>query len=248
MLRRSQKSLDLPEKTDHKVYLNFDDDEQIIYRTAKEKTLRSINNLINSTKSKESYLNALQKINALRLICNLGTPTIMNHEILPQALQSCPTSSYEKCIVFSSWKSTLDLARSSLREHGIRCVQVDGRVKPKQREQIFHDFTHHEDVRVLLLSLACGSSGLTLTAASRVYLMEPQWNPSTEEQAMARVYRIGQTRNVTTIRYIMNNSIEMHVLAIQNGKKDLITLLLSGTVSTSKKLTKQRLMELKELL
>lgn len=52
------------------------------------------------------------------------------------------------------------------------------------------------------------SNRLNLTVASRVYLMEPQWNPSIEDQAMARVYRLGQTREVTTVRYVMDQSIE----------------------------------------
>jgi SNF2 family DNA or RNA helicase len=49
---------------------------------------------------------------------------------------------------------------------------------------------------------------LNLTAASRVHLLEPQWNPSLEDQAMARAHRLGQTRPVTTIRYVMENSFE----------------------------------------
>ena len=52
------------------------------------------------------------------------------------------------------------------------------------------------------------NDSLTLIAASRVYLMEPQWNPAIEEQALARVYRLGQTRDVTTIRLVIRDSIE----------------------------------------
>lgn len=51
-------------------------------------------------------------------------------------------------------------------------------------------------------------SSLTLTAASRAYLMEPQWNPAIEEQALARICRIGQEKDVTTVRFVMNKSIE----------------------------------------
>ncbi|KAK5631605.1 hypothetical protein RRF57_007319 [Xylaria bambusicola] len=348
MLRRPQNILDLPRRTDLKVFLKFDDPEQIAYNTARDKTTRSLDDLITSDQAGESYFNALQKINSLRLICNLGVSAIEDSRLSPspsllprttvwdkskaqQALislylagvplacvtcgiaidtyfsippdlgwlqvskcleiqcpschnsspasemQSCPCnsncssvsvrfqsllvsipdtrqlsrnlkfptkirrlvhdieqhSSKEKCIVFSYWKTTLDLAFNALKEAGISCVQ---------REQTFHDFTHVESVRVLLLSLSCGSSGLTLTSASRVFLMEPQWNPSTEEQAMGRFYHIGQMRDVTTVRYIMDHSIEKHVLAVQDRKKDLITFLLSSPGATSTKMTKQRLM------
>ncbi|KAJ2987230.1 hypothetical protein NUW58_g4621 [Xylaria curta] len=349
MLRRSQKGLNLPGKTNLKVFLDFDDQERAAYNAARDKTMKSIDDLINPPQSSESYLNALQKINSLRLICNLGVSAAQETLVTPHSLlfakktawdesrarQSvvsltlagvpmicancaitidtlfggndelvslqvtkciriwCPScydnfadsktqrctctsgcssvalnlsalqmspsdtlqpsvnekfptkirhlvrdlekhSVNEKSIVFSYFKTTLDLAHFALDKAGISCVQVDGRLKPKERERHFHDFTHKQSIRVLLLSLSCGSSGLTLTAASRVYLMEPQWNPSTEEQALARVYRIGQTRDVTTIRYILDNSIEKYVVAVQDGKKDLITLLLSTPTSTTK--------------
>jgi len=63
---------------------------------------------------------------------------------------------------------------------------------------------------------------LDLTAASHVHLLEPQWNPMAEEQALDRVHRLGQTRDVTTIRYIVKNSIEEYVLKTQKAKIDLI--------------------------
>lgn len=101
---------------------------------------------------------------------------------------------------------------------------------------------------------ACYS--LDLTAASRVHLLEPQWNPSLEDQALARAHRLGQTRPVTTIKYIMKNSFEevqiptfaeghgltlsQHILQIQDRKKHLTTTLLSGSsavkVSTYKQI------------
>ncbi|EXF78540.1 hypothetical protein CFIO01_12974, partial [Colletotrichum fioriniae PJ7] len=76
---------------------------------------------------------------------------------------------------------------------------------------------------------------LTVTAASRAYLLEPQWNPSIEEQALARIHRIGQTQEVTTVRFVISNSIEQYVLDIQNGKRDLMSLL-SSKPDTSRQL------------
>jgi SNF2 family DNA or RNA helicase len=65
------------------------------------------------------------------------------------------------------------------------------------------------DVTIAVLNLESDiRTRLDLTAASRVHLLEPQWNPSLEDQALARVHRLGQTRPVTTIRYVMENSFE----------------------------------------
>ncbi|CAN9095116.1 unnamed protein product [Alternaria alternata] len=75
---------------------------------------------------------------------------------------------------------------------------------------------------------SCGACGLDLTAASTVHLLEPQWNPSLEDQALARVHRIGQTRPVTAIRYLMEDSFEEQVLKIQDRKKLLSSTLLSN--------------------
>lgn len=131
-------------------------------------------------------------------------------------------------IVFSFWRSTLDLASSALVQAGLTCLRVDGNVPSTQRKAILERFAELEGEAVLLMSLSCGGVGyaplitihqwlqrlisiyirLNLTAASRAYLMEPQWNPAIEEQALARVYRLGQTRPVETIRFLVKESIE----------------------------------------
>jgi SWI/SNF-related matrix-associated actin-dependent regulator of chromatin subfamily A3 len=114
----------------------------------------------------------------------------------------------EKCVVFSYWTSTLDIIEEELRRKAIQSVRFDGNTRNKARVKVIQDFHQVDSVRVALMSLSCGSVGLDLTAASRAYLMEPHWNPSVEQQALARVYRMGQRRPVTTVRYIMRNSFE----------------------------------------
>ncbi|KAK2755706.1 alpha-1,6-mannosyltransferase [Arachnomyces sp. PD_36] len=116
------------------------------------------------------------------------------------------SSTNEKSIVFSSWTSTLDVVQSSLQLHGIQFARVDG--KARQRGKILDSFRSDPRVRVLLLTIQCGAEGLNLTAASCAYIMEPQWNPTIEAQALARVHRLGQTKRVTTVRFIMNDTIE----------------------------------------
>ncbi|WQF88244.1 Putative helicase, P-loop containing nucleoside triphosphate hydrolase, SNF2-like domain superfamily [Colletotrichum destructivum] len=132
-----------------------------------------------------------------------------------------------KCIVFSTWRMTLDVVEEALKHAGKTTVRFDGSVSQKDRHSVVERFRKDPGVSVMLLTLSCGAVGLTLTVASRVYLMEPHWNPNLEEQALARVHRMGQTREVTTMRLYMRDSFEEQVMEVQKTKKQLAGLLLS---------------------
>jgi SNF2 family DNA or RNA helicase len=137
----------------------------------------------------------------------------------------------EKHVVFSSWTSSLDMVESALRcdpNHIIQSVRIDGRVQSTKRSHAIQRLHDDPSIRVILITIACGACGLDLTAASTVHLLEPQWNPSLEDQALARVHRLGQIRPVTTIRYVMEDSFEEHILKVQDRKKLLATTLLSN--------------------
>ncbi|KAH7232564.1 SNF2 family N-terminal domain-containing protein [Fusarium solani] len=133
----------------------------------------------------------------------------------------------EKCIVFSTWRLTLDMVEAGLEKALISCVRFDGKVPQSERQEIVERFRTNPSVRVMLLTLSCGAAGLTLTVATRAYLMEPHWNPTLEEQALARIHRIGQKREVTTVRFYVRDSFEQHVIKVQDSKKDLAGLLLA---------------------
>ena len=82
----------------------------------------------------------------------------------------------------------------------------------------------------MLISLKAGGMGLTLTAADHVFIMDPWWNPSVEEQAADRVHRIGQTNPVLVHRLIAQNTIEERILELQKSKTQLATQVLEGTL------------------
>jgi SNF2 family DNA or RNA helicase len=90
----------------------------------------------------------------------------------------------------------------------IRYVRVDGTLSPARRQTALQQLQSTDEIKVILLAISCGVVGLDLTAASRVHLLEPQWNPAVEEQVLARVHRTGQKKPVITMRYIMRDSIE----------------------------------------
>ncbi|PQE30181.1 SNF2 family domain-containing protein [Rutstroemia sp. NJR-2017a WRK4] len=135
---------------------------------------------------------------------------------------------HDKCVVFSYWTYTLDLIESSFTSDSIQYTRVDGRLSSKKRNTAIQEFQEDPSIRVILVSITCGGTGLDLTAGSVVYLMEPQWNPMMEEQALCRVHRMGQNKEVTTIRYRMKNSFEEQVVTVQERKKDLAALTFSN--------------------
>ncbi|KAH8592599.1 SNF2 family N-terminal domain-containing protein [Bisporella sp. PMI_857] len=126
-----------------------------------------------------------------------------------------------KSLVFSYWTSTLNFLEGLLQQRGIRFLRIDGRVTYNDRLRILALFSEDSDIAVLLMSIETGSVGLNLTAASYVHLVEPQWNPSVEEQAIARAVRIGQTRPVTVMRYIVKRTVEENILSLQKKKSAL---------------------------
>ena len=132
--------------------------------------------------------------------------------------------------------------------HSIRCVRLDGTLSANKRAAVLRVFRADPDIRVLLATISCGGIGLDLTAASHAYIMEPQWNPMSESQALDRIYRLGQMKEVTTTRYIMRRSWEEQVLKLQRRKQELADLTLSGGGVNRADLTHGRLRYLKELV
>ncbi|KAK4665180.1 uncharacterized protein QC763_510532 [Podospora pseudopauciseta] len=115
---------------------------------------------------------------------------------------------HEKSIVFSFWMKSLDLVENLLKKHNIAFRRVDGSRSKNDGRASLHDF-RTKDVPVLLMTFGTGSMGLNdLNVARRVHILEPQWNPSVENQAIGRVSRLSQTREVTVILYVMKKSIE----------------------------------------
>lgn len=93
-------------------------------------------------------------------------------------------------------------------KRGIRCVRLDGSLTTPARDNVLRVFRDNAGIAVLLATITCGGVGLNLTAASRAYIMEPQWNPMSESQALDRIHRLGQEREVHTVRYLMRGTWE----------------------------------------
>ncbi|KAK1315466.1 hypothetical protein QJS10_CPA06g00275 [Acorus calamus] len=133
------------------------------------------------------------------------------------------SGSGEKSIVFSQWTSFLDLLQAPLTSRKIGFLRYDGSLAQKQRERVLKEFNECSDKPVLLMSLKAGGVGLNLTAASNVFLMDPWWNPAVEEQAIMRIHRIGQKRQVCVRRFIVKDTVEDRLQQVQARKQRMIT-------------------------
>jgi SNF2 family DNA or RNA helicase len=144
-----------------------------------------------------------------------------------------------KSIIFSQWTTMLDLLEGPLRRSSHKFVRLDGRMSRAERTMAMERFKKDPNITIMLVSLKAGGVGLNLTSASRVYIMEPYWNPAIEQQAVDRVHRLGQKKPVDTIRFIVAGSIEDSILALQKKKMELAQMTFkedsSGDVSAGKK-------------
>ncbi|KAK5175504.1 uncharacterized protein LTR77_000643 [Saxophila tyrrhenica] len=126
-----------------------------------------------------------------------------------------------RSVIFSGWTTYLDLIEVALDDANIGYARLDGSMGLKARASVIETFKADPAVTVLLVSIKAGGQGLNFTAASRVYMMEPQFNPGVEQQAIDRVHRMGQKRPVEIKRYIMRTSVEEGILRLQEKKNNL---------------------------
>ncbi|OQU97598.1 SNF2 family domain-containing protein isoform 2 [Cladophialophora immunda] len=131
-------------------------------------------------------------------------------------------SSDTKSIVFSCWTRTLDLVSVYLRRNGILFQRIDGDQSLTQRRSNMDNFISDRTIPVLLMSTGVGAFGLNLTAANHVYILEPQWNPSVESQAIGRVCRLGQNKAVSVTRYLVRGTVEIVRVPLSMGFYDPI--------------------------
>ncbi|PRP78807.1 putative DNA repair protein RAD5 [Planoprotostelium fungivorum] len=132
--------------------------------------------------------------------------------------QKDPTT---KSVVFSNFTMFLDMIEVVLENAGIHYARLDGRMPMMERERNIHAFKTEPTITVILVSIRAGGVGLNLTVATRVYIMDPWWNPAVERQAMDRVHRYGQDRPVKVVQFVVRDTVEEGIIDIQNTKKEI---------------------------
>ncbi|XVF27686.1 hypothetical protein REPUB_Repub14bG0130200 [Reevesia pubescens] len=128
----------------------------------------------------------------------------------------------EKAIVFSQWTRMLDLFEACLKSSSIQYRRLDGTMSVASRDKAVKDFNTLPEVSVMIMSLKAASLGLNMVAACHVLLLDLWWNPTTEDQAIDRAHRIGQTRPVTVLRLTVKDTVEDRILALQQKKREMV--------------------------
>jgi superfamily II DNA or RNA helicase len=146
-----------------------------------------------------------------------------------------------RALVFSQFTSFLGLAAERLRRAGLRVSYLDG--STRDRDRVVQEF-REGDQDAFLLSLKAGGTGLTLTEADYVFLLDPWWNPAAETQAADRAHRIGQENPVFVYRMIAAGTIEEKVLALQQRKARLFSAVLDDEDLFAQALTADDIREL----
>lgn len=135
----------------------------------------------------------------------------------------------EKVVLVSQWTSMLDIVKDHLRAIGIRSTLFTGKLNPRERQDILTAFNQeHSGPSVLLLSLTAGGTGVNLIGGNNMLLMDIHWNPQLEAQAMDRIYRVGQKKDVKVYRFICSHTVEQSIVLIQEKKLQIAAGILNA--------------------
>jgi superfamily II DNA or RNA helicase len=148
-----------------------------------------------------------------------------------------------RALVFSQWTSLLDLVEPHLRDAHLAFLRLDG--STTDRGAIVERFQAEDGPPILLISLRAGGTGLNLTAADHVFLLDPWWNPAVEDQAADRAHRIGQGKPVFVYRLVAIDTVEERILALQQRKRAIAEAALSDA-GTAASITRDDLLALLE--
>ena len=148
----------------------------------------------------------------------------------------------EKCVIFSQFLGMLNLVQRFIGDAKIKYTRVDGSSSMVARMKNIANFIEDKEITVILISLKAGAIGLNLTAANNVFLIDPWWNPSVEDQAIERVHRIGQVKKVNVKRFVCEKTIEERIVQLNAQKKVMINNILQFNPEEQKKQNIQNMM------
>ncbi len=250
LLRRLKKDVapDLPPLSEIVLDCELSTEERAVYDSVRAATVRDVVERLRAGGNVMAALEALLRLRQAACHSSLvpgqeaSTASSTKLETLYARLEEAVADGH-KALVFSQWTSLLDRVEPGLRERDIPWLRLDG--STRNRGAVVDRFQSESGEPVMLLSLRAGGTGLNLTAADHVFLLDPWWNPAVEAQAADRAHRIGQQRPVVVHRLIALNTVEEGILALHTRKRALADAALEDADGSSR-LSRDDLLELLE--
>ncbi|MCO6491296.1 MAG: DEAD/DEAH box helicase [Phaeodactylibacter sp.] len=228
LLRRTKEEVaqDLPELTVKLFYSEMAPEQKRLYEREKSAARNFLLDNFDGNNPKFRF-QVLQSLTKLRQLANHPKMAVENYEKESGKFNDVMEHwdvvrrGGHKALIFSSFVKHLELYRQEFETHRLPYAWLTGSQNSKQREDAIRAFQENPDVQPFLVSIKSGGTGLNLTAADYVFILDPWWNPTTEQQAIARAHRIGQDKNVIAIKFITLDSIEEKILRLQEKKSQL---------------------------
>ena len=246
VLRRLKRDVapDLPPRSESVLYVQLEERERATYDAVLAATRADVAAALSGGGGVLAALEALLRLR--QAACHPGLlpgQQAKGSSKVRALVESLGTAAADghRALVFSQWTSLLDLIEPELHAAGLGFVRLDG--STADRAAVTARFQAEDGPPVMLVSLKAGGTGLNLTAADHVYLVDPWWNPAAEAQAADRAHRIGQTRPVFVHRLVAQGTVEERILGLQERKRALFEAAL-GDAGAAVALTKDDLLEL----
>jgi superfamily II DNA or RNA helicase len=221
--RKQEVARELPPRTDVVLYCELSPPERQLYDAVRAATQDDVAKRLGAGDSVFAVLEALLRLRQAACHSSL-VPGGSDHkssaklELLRETLEECVAEEH-KALVFSQWTSLLDRCEPVLEAAGLPFIRLDG--STRDRGAVVERFQDPAGPPVMLISLRAGGTGLNLTAADHVFLLDPWWNPAVEDQAADRAHRIGQDKPVLVHRLVARDTVEERILALQEQKRAL---------------------------
>jgi len=252
ILRRIKKDVltELPDKTITVLNNEMQGEQLDIYMSYLAQAKQEVSLEIKKNGFESSQIKILALLMRLRQICCHPSLFIDNYKGESSKLNQCMQITKDavegghKILLFSGYTSMFNILEKELKKEGIEYFKLTGQTKVSDRIKLVEEFNENDKIKVFLISLKAGGTGLNLTGADMVIHYDPWWNISAENQATDRTYRIGQKKNVQVYKLITKNSIEERIYELQQKKEKLIDSMLSTKETFVNKLSKEEIMEL----
>ena len=254
VLRRNKKEVltELPDKTVTVLNNEMGEEQRNIYLSYLLEAKQELTEQIELNGYENTHMQILAALTRLRQICCHPSLFIDGYQAGSSKLEQCieiieeAANGGHKILLFSGYTSMFELIEKELEKRNIRYFKLTGATKVDERIKLVDEFNEKPEIKVFLISLKAGGTGLNLTGADMVIHYDPWWNISTENQATDRAYRIGQKNNVQVYKLITKDSIEEKIYELQERKAELADNMLDTKTTFINKLSKDEIMNLFE--